>query len=214
MRLLQLSLILVLTFAAGSACGQYYMWDADEDGVSLEYARGKAGNIAADGFVLTVKSSASSGVYLTYAEAEQPNDQLITSYNIGCEYFFSPGTDSEFYPAVISSLGISNTDYPNNQSITALRPAVALGYVFPFGTAGHNISTIGLSFWFPMTSPYETDLDAMVYVTFSSTQALRLTPRLILAGGASYNLSMQKENHNSYEFKVGLMIAKKMDDRE
>ncbi len=209
MRSVQISLALLITLVAGSSFGQYYMFDADEYGLAFEYVQGKSGDVTTNGFGLTVKGSSSSGFYLTFAEAEQPNGQMITGYNVGCEYFFSPGTDSEFYPAVISSIRISNTDYPDNLSITALKPAVALGYVFPLGTGGRNISTVGLSSWFPISSPYGIDLDARVYASFSSTQAVRLSPRLILAGGASYNLSLQKESQNSYELKVGLMIATK-----
>ncbi len=214
MRFLLLSLILILTFAAVPAFGQYYMWDADEDGVALEYFRGDEGDIEINGFGLTVKSAPHSGVYLAYAKAREPHGMEVKAYALGYERYVTARTHADFYPTAIASIGISNTDLPYDLSVTSLTSGVALGYVFPVGKTGKNVSSAGLSISMPIKSSAGLHPEVLTTAIFSSTQSFRLSPKLILSGGVAYSITLNEDTENTFEFKIGLMFATKKSDRK
>ncbi len=214
MRFLHLSLILILTFAAVPAFGQYYMWDAAEDGVALEYLRGDEGDIEINGFGLTVKSASHSGVYLAYAKAREPHGMEVKVYALGYERYVTAKTHTDFYPTAMASIGISNTDLPYDLSITSLVSGIGLGYVFPAGKTGRNVSAAGLSISIPIKGSAGLHREVLTTVSFSSTQAFRLSPKLILAAGVAYSITLNEDTENTFEFKIGLMFATKKSERK
>lgn len=209
MRLIQLSLILFLTFVAGATYGQYYMFDAEEDGVVFEYARGDEGDVTADGVGMTVKSGLHSGIYLAYAKATAPNGQEAKAYGFGYEHYVAPRTEAEFFPTAIATIGISNNDLPYDQSITALTTGVALGFLGRVGEIGRNVSSAGLVLSIPLSSSAGISPDVLVSAVFSSSLGVRLSQKFILIGGAAYSITVNQDTDNTFEFHVGLGFATK-----
>ncbi len=212
MRLIQLTMALLITIVGVPAFGQYYLFDAEDDGVAFEYARGDAGEISADGFVLTVKSAVHSGVFVTYIKAGAPNGPGLKNYALGYERYISPNTSAETHPVTIAPIAINNTDYPGDLSATAIVPSVSLGLMFPLGEIGRNVSAAGLSAWIPLTSSDGLDPDIVTAATFSTSQAIPVSPQFAISAGAAYSVEFEEDADNTFEFKVGLVYRTKKAD--
>jgi len=214
MRLIQLSLILVLAFTAVPVFGQYYMFEADENGVAIKYARAKEMDITAKGFGLTVKSNEHSGIYLGYAWAAEPNGPTVKSYTLGYERYIISNTGREFYPVFIPVIGINNTSYPHDLSVTSVTPGAAVGFIAPLWKTGRNVTAAGISLWVPVRSSEGLDPDTPTIAFVSSTFAFRMTPKLMLAGGLTYSDSNAEGSEGILEFKIGMLFATKMVDTD
>jgi len=215
MRFVPLVLTIVMVLAGSSAFGQYYLYHAEEYGFGVDYSRARTGEVNSDGFGVTIKSGGRSGIYLGYSGLDDRYGAEASSYGAGYEHYFSPDANNEFrsgdypdsYVAPILSLGMVTHVYGRGRSAFGGLPSAALGFVFPIGRDGRNVTTIGLSAWLPVVSSKYFDPDEIAWATISSTQSFRITPTWNFILGAAYSVSTEPEARDTFEFRLGLLFA-------
>jgi len=202
---------LILTTAlilySGTASGQYYMFDAEENGVAVEYARARDGDITAQGFGLTVKSREHEGIFLGYSWAKPSEGPKVKNYRLGYERYIVTESDAVFHTVVIPSISLDHASLPYDLTVTSLVPGAALGFMGPISETGRTVTAAGVSAWVPVRSSEGIDTKVTTTVFASSTIAFRITPKVILAGGVTYSDSNAEGSEGVFEFKVGLLFA-------
>ena len=210
MRFVSHLLFIVLLLTGSNVLGQYYMFDADENGVAIEYARAKDGDLTAQGFGLTVKSNEYAGIFLGYSWTRPPDGFKVKNYTLGYERYFISETRGKIKPVVIPSIGLDHTSLPYDLTVTSLVPGAALGIMGPISETGRTVTAAGAAAWVPIRSSAGVDTKVTTTIFASTTIAFRVTPKVIFGGGVTYSDSSAEGSEGLFEFKVGLMFATKM----
>ncbi|MCP4683821.1 MAG: hypothetical protein GY867_00075 [bacterium] len=212
MRLAQLAMALLMTIVAVPAFGQYYLFDADENGATLEYAWSDEDESKVNAVGLTLKIGEHSGVSVAYAKADHEYGLDAESFALGFEQYFSPKNRAASFPAAVLSTTVANQDFGSEQSYTAIIPGLALSYISPVTADGRNISAAGLSLSIPLRSSAGVNPDVTAVGFVSSTQTFRMSPSLRLILGLAYGIDLNEKSGGTLQFKIGLALASKKED--
>ncbi len=209
MLLKRVLIAIVVALSAGSASGQYYLFDANEYGASLEAGYARTESLESRGVSAVIKSGKRSGVALSWAE--QIKGGKIRSYAINWEYLFTRDVDDEFEDPSLSgvraapliSLGIGRAEYPGTGSALSLTPSLGLWFTFPIGGIGRNMFLAAASAWLPFAGGNRSAI--RYYSTIASTQELRLSSSIRLSLGMAYVFEAKKRV-SAYEYRAGFSI--------